>query len=252
MVGVTVWLASTSIGWAAADQPEAMDRSNWPSPVMDEESYGLFLLDLLEFSPRKKAEGSGDLGWDLLAWRGGDVNRLWIKTEGSQAATLRQGGGADLRVLYGKLITAFFDLQAGLRYERTWGDTSASRWQAVLGLQGLAPYSFDIEPEIYISNRGEISFRFTAEQDLLFTQRLILQPRIETGASFQKVDRFSEGAGWNDLNLGLRLRYEIHREIAPYLGVSWEKLFGQTAKMARAAGRDSTEISALIGIRAWY
>jgi copper resistance protein B len=232
-------------------QPNLDGGEAWPSPVMDSETYGLFLADLLEYEPSSSSGESGNINWDLLAWRGGDISRIWFKSEGRQNATLNRGGEGDVRLLYGHLISPFFDVQAGVRYERGWGRDAASRFQAVLSLQGLAPYSFDIEPELYISNRGEVSFRFTAEQDFLFTQRLILQPRLETGVSLQSVPSFGEGAGLNDLTLGARLRYEFWREFAPYVGVSWENQFGGTADFSRRAGRSVRSLSAVAGLRVW-
>lgn len=222
--------------------------TDWPSPVDDSETHGLLLLDLFEYNPK----GGGAFRWDLLGWRGGDYNRLWIKSEGIQNATLSQGGIADVQLLFGRLISAYFDVQVGLDYNRSWGRADAAdRFQLALGIQGLVPYSFDIEPTLFISQRGEVSGRFTASQDFVFSQRLIAQLRLETNAAIQHAHAFDIGSGLNDISLGLRLRYEFLRELAPYVGIIWNHLFGETADYARRSGAEPAGFALVGGLRAW-
>lgn len=223
-------------------------KAEWPSPVIDSEHYGLLLFNVLEYDPRE----SGSLTWDFVGWRGGDVNRIWIKTEGTQGLDSQKRGEADLQLLYGRLVTAFFDAQVGARLEQISGDRNASRFSAVLGLQGLSLYLFDLEAALFVGDAGYLAGRLTAAEDVLFSQRLILQPRLEIDATSLRSDKFETGSGINDLSLGLRLRYEIKKEIAPYLGVNWKNLFGETSDFSTRAGRKSSEWNAVAGIRLWY
>lgn len=215
-----------------------------PPPVADQQQFGFLLFDRLEY-------GRDGLHWDLLGWRGGDLHRWWFKSEGAQS-TRGRGGEADLQLLRGRLISPFLDLQYGLRYEGQWGDGTRGRAFAVIGLQGLAPYRYEIEPALFISQDGDVSARFTATYDMLLTQRLILQPRLETNLALQKVERFGVGSGLNDLELALLLRYEIRREFAPYIGLSWRNSFGDTARFRRREGEDPHQLRLVFGVRAWF
>lgn len=225
-------------------------HSDWPAPVMDSEIRSFFLADLLEYNSSGKA---GALNWDLLGWAGGDFNRVWLRSEGVQRGRIGDGGIGNVELLYGRMIAPFFDLQGGIAYERIWGENNpASRLQAVISLEGLAPYSFEVEPVLFISQKGDVSARFTASQDLLFTQRAILQLRLETNAAVQKVEEFGVGSGFNDFSLGLRLRYEFWRELAPYVGFNWNKQFGEEARHREAGGPEVSGPAVVAGLRAWY
>lgn len=229
--------------------PNLTARAGWPEPVADSMPFGLLLFDLLEY----RAGAGGDYArWDILGWRGGDYRRIWFKSEGARNFG-KSGGDAEVQVLYGRLIAPFFDFQAGLRYDRRWGpEGSRGRALAAIGLQGLAPYRFEIEPTVFLSQNGDISARFTATQDILITQRLIVQPRIESNAAVQSVKAFGVGKGINDVELGLRLRYEISREIAPYVGVTWKRSMGQTADFLRNEGQRAETWQAVAGFRLWF
>lgn len=228
----------------------AESKSDWPSPVIDTENFGLLLFDLLEY---KSAGNDSSLDWDIVGWRGGDKNRLWVKSEGSSGLSTSRSGDADLQLLYGRLITAFFDAQIGARVEQTWGDRqNASRVSAVLGLEGLSLYMFEFEAALFASDAGQISARISASKDFLFTQKTIAQLRVETDGAAKRSDKFETGSSINDLSLGLRLRYEIKREIAPYVGVSWSNLYGETADFRKRSGGEISELNAVAGIRAWY
>lgn len=217
--------------------------------VMDQKPYTFLLIDQLEHG---WSRGANTVYWDAQGWYGGDYNKLWLKTEGDTLAT-RAEGKAELQALYSRSVAPYWDLQAGIRHERRFGrGPNSSRTFAVLGIQGLAPYWFDLEPTLFISEDGDLSARLTAEYDLLLTQRLIAQPRLEVNASARKVDEFDIGSGINDMDLGLRLRYEIRREFAPYVGISWNRKFGQTADMARQGGYDVDNTAIVAGLRVWY
>ncbi len=157
----------------------------------------------------------------------------------------------DLQLLYGRLIAPFWDLQAGVRYFQPLANRPA-RASAVLGIQGIAPYWFDVEAALFISHRGEVSARLELEYDVLVTQWLILQPRLEANLAAQSVKDLGVGRGINELELGLRLRYEIRREFAPYVGVSWTSRFGDSATFARARGDSVRDLGVVVGVRLWF
>ena len=194
--------------------PNLADRSSWPSPVDDTAMYSFVLFDLLEYQRTSDLDA---LRWDMLGWLGGDYNRFWFKSEGRKVFTSRESSEVEAQALYGRLIAPFFDVQVGLRYDqRLQRGANRTRVYAVIGLQGLAPYWFDIEPTLFISNKGKVSARLTATYDVLLSQRLVLQPRLEINAAFQKDEAIGIAAGLNDVELGGRLRYEIRRVRAVY------------------------------------
>lgn len=216
--------------------------------VMDTEIYVFAMLDEAEFSP---GLAGNPFRFDGEGWIGGDYDRLWIKAEGEAADG--GGGGVELQLLYGRLVAPFFDAQAGVRVDRAWGSEGArTRGLLVVGLQGLAPYWFEVEPALFVSLDGDLSARLTARYELLFTQRLILEPDLEVDAALQEVPEFGVGSGFNSLELGARLRYEFIREIAPYVGAAWVRRFGETADFARASGVPPGESTLVVGLRAWY
>ena len=175
---------------------------------------------------------------------------MWLKSEADISSS---GGDADLQLLYGRLITAYFDLQAGVRLEqRLESGNRPSRFLGVLGLQGLALYNYDIDLAVFIGQGGEFSGRLTVAQDYRLTQKLISQFRLETEAALQAVDSFQVGSGLNYLSLGFRVRYEMLREIAPYIGISWRRYFGDTANFIRREGADPSQLAILAGLRLWF
>ncbi len=205
------------------------------------------LLDRLEYQSN---EGSGQLIWDGQGWYGGDYNKFWLKTEGERSL---EGGGfgeAEVQGLYSRAIRPFWDVQVGIRQDIK--PDNPSRTFGVIGIQGLAPYWFEVDAAAFISDDGDISARLEVEYDLLLTQRLIVQPRFETNIAIQDVATLGVGSGVNDVELGLRLRYEIKREFAPYVGVSWSRKLGETADFARANFEDPGSTSVVAGIRFWF
>jgi copper resistance protein B len=241
----------------SADSPSVIDpnshspQTQWPRPVDDREKFSLLLFDLLEY---QRVRGVDAMNWSFLGWYGGDKRRLWIKSDGTEyLGSSVNGGEADVQVLYGQLISPFFDLQTGLRYERhNELDRSPQRGFLVLGLQGLAPYNFDLEPSLFLSNRGKLSFRFTGSYDLLLTQRLILQPRLETEIAAQQDLDFGVPQGVNDISISARLRYEIRREFAPYVGLSYQQSFDATRDRFVRQGGSPNGLQVVFGIRVWH
>jgi len=212
--------------------------------VSDDPLLVLAILNQLEM---RDTGGDNTLSWDGQGWIGKDLRKLWIKTEGE-----RTGGKTDeveLQFLYSKAIARYWEFQVGVRHDF---EPSPSRSWAVIGVQGLAPYFFETDVALFVGDSGRTALRLETEYDLLFTQRLILTPEIEVNFYGQDDVDIGIGSGLSDLELGLRLRYEIRREFAPYIGVNWSKLFGNTADFARIAGESTSEAQLVIGLRAWF
>ena len=193
-------------------------------------------------------DGSNGYAWDAEAWHGGDIDKLWLKTEGEGEF----GGAVDsaeVQALWSHAIGPFFDLQAGLRYDIR---PRPDRGHVVLGVQGLAPYWFEVDAAAFLSEKGDLTARLEAEYDQRITQRLILQPRVELDLAAQDVPELGIGAGLSTAELGLRLRYQVEPRFAPYVGVAYERAFGDTAAFRRASGEDVGGWNLLLGVRAWF
>lgn len=244
-IGLPLVLVGLALpGAVAGDTPDGAPP-DWPEPVKDSQFYGQVLVDRLE---RGFRSGRDVDVWDAQAWWGSDRDRLWLRAEGEGP---RDGSveASEVQALYSRAVAPFWDLQAGLRYDLR---PDPSRSQLVLGVQGLAPYKFETTTAIFVSDEGDVTARAEFEYDFLLTQRWILQPRVEAVMSAQDVDELGFGAGLASTEAGLRLRYEIRREFAPYLGVSWSRSWGDTAEIAREAGEQTSRTSLVIGIRAWF
>ena len=186
--------------------------------------------------------------WNGMANWGGDIHKLWIKTEGRASLNGKGVEDAEVQALYSRAVAPFWNLQGGVRYDIE-PDGLA---HGVLALNGIAPYWFEVDASAFVSEKGDVTSRIEAEYELLLTQRLILQPRIEANLSAQKIPKRGLGAGLNSIDAGIRLRYEVKREIAPYIGVEWQKSFGGTADFIRAGGGDPDNIVAVAGLRTWF
>ena len=193
-------------------------------------------------------EGDDSFVWNGQAWHGGDINKLWFKTEGRASLNGGEVDDAEIQALYSRAIAPFWDVQAGLRYDIEPDGVA----HGVVALNGLAPYWFEVDASAFLSERGDLTARVEAEYELLLTQRLILQPRIEANLSAQDIPERETGSGLNSIDAGLRLRYEIKREFAPYIGVEWQSAFGDTRDLINAAGGDGDEVVFLVGLRTWY
>lgn len=209
----------------------------------DDALYGKVLLDQLEW---REVGGEDVQAWEFDAWYGNDFNKVWLETEGETTDGEQEGR---VELMWDRIISPWWSFQTGVRQDfgagpgRTWLD---------LGIQGLAPYFFDIDAAIYIGEEGRTAARFSGEYDILITQRLILQPELELRAFGKNDPENGIGSGFSDLELGLRLRYEIRREFAPYIGLHWERKFGRTADLARDAGEDPDDLSVVAGLRVWF
>jgi copper resistance protein B len=204
----------------------------------------LFEVDQLEYRPG----GKDAFSWEAEGWVGGDYHKLWFKTQGDDRI---EGpvANAEVQVLYSRAVTAFWDAQVGARYD---AKPDPSRGFAVVGFQGLAPYGVEVDAAAFLSDDGDVSARVEAESDFLLTQRLIARPSAELNVAVQEVEELGVGSGVSDVELGLRLRYEIVRELAPYVGVSWERKIGRTADFARGRGADVAELHWVGGVRFWF
>jgi copper resistance protein B len=235
--------------WSMADKywgAEAMAKSR----EMVQKANGaqlnyMVMADRFEF---QSGGGEDTLLWDAQAWYGGDVHKLWIKSEGEYSFEEDEVEDAEIQALWSRAIAPFWDIQAGLRYDLE----PKGRTHAVLGLQGLAPYWFEIDAAGFLSTDGDLSARVEVEYDLHLNQRLVLQPRAEIEFSTQDIPELNIGSGVTGLDAGLRLRYEIKREFAPYVGVEWQKSFGDTANFTRADGGDADKTVLVLGLRTWF
>lgn len=192
-------------------------------------------------------EGTDAYLWDIQGYYGGPTERLWFKSEG-EGAFGSNPDDAEVQALYAKAFMPFWDLQAGIRHDIGGPDTT----HAVIGVQGLAPYMSEVDAALFVSTRGDVTARIEAEVDQRITQRLILQPRVEANLSAQDIPLLGVGAGFDQIEVGARLRYELEREFAPYIGIEQSWRTGNGADFARARGEDPSITSLVAGIRFWF
>ena len=192
-------------------------------------------------------EGDPNVVWDGQGRIGGDVNKFWVKAEGEYSSDNDNFGEVELQALYSRAVHPFWDLQAGLRQGFK---PDPSRTYGAIGLHGLAPYWFKLDGALFVSHKGDLSARVEATYDFRLTQRLLLQPRLELNAAFSDDSAIGVGSGLSTAEGGLRLRYEIAREFAPYIGLSWSRAYGDTADFRDAS--DIETISFVAGIRFWF
>lgn len=222
--------------------PAVMARAR---AAMRKESGGMtfsqLMIDRLEYRAQKGGDG---YHWEGEGWIGGDINRLAIKSEGEGDV----GGAlesAELQALYSRAIDPWWNIVGGVRQDFR---PQPQRTYATVGIEGLAPYWFEVEAQAFLSNKGDVHFRAEGSYDQRITQRLVLQPAAEVNIAAQDVPELGIGSGLSNIELGLRLRYEF----APYVGVNWERSFGDTARYARAAGDSASATSLVMGIRFWF
>lgn len=224
---------------------EGSRHANLPGNAMaDTTKFGRFLIDNLEV-----AGGDGEHGQNLdaEAWYGGDYDKLWLKAEGE-----RRGGQLEsmrTEALWDHALAPFWSTQFGVRHDT--GGGPSRNWLA-LGIQGLAPYWFETEAVAYWRPGGHVALRFDVSYELLFTQRLALEPQLEASLYSRDDRERGLGSGLSDLQLALRLRYDIRRQFAPYVGVTWSRKFGDTARYAEQGGGRRRTVQAVAGVRIWF
>ena len=232
-------------------QPALAEMSMAPSaaapfgaPVDDEHVFHHLLFDQME----GRFGRDSSFRWAGEGWAGTDTNRLWLKTEGEVNSKGEVEDGQH-EVLYGRPVSTYFDLQGGLRTDI---DSATGRTWAVLGIEGLAPQFFHVSATAYASSGGHYAARLEGNYDFLLTQRLILQPQVELNFYAKDDPRRLMGSGLAHLDTGLRLRYEITRKFAPYIGVIYQNTFGNTANWARARGEQTSALRFSVGLRSWF
>lgn len=239
---------------AGSGPPRAADAI-WGAEVMaaererERKMHGNFPVlwvqaDRLEAQVRDGADG---LLWDVQGYCGGTTSKFWFKSEG-EGTFGEQLEQAEVQALWSKAIEPYWDLQAGVRQDLAGPATT----HAVIGIQGLAPYLFEVDAALFLSHRGDVTAKIEGELDQRITQRLILQPRAEISLSAQDIPELGIGAGLDKAELGLRLRYEIVREFAPYIGIEQSWKAGGSADYARAKGEGTSATSLVAGIRFWF
>lgn len=244
----------------SADAPTAASRT--PIPVLtdadrkaafpplgghevhDSAINSFFLLDQLEY---QDADEGSTLAWDASGWVGGDINRLWIRSEGERTNGVTED--AELQLLYGRSIGPWWDVVAGVRQD--FQPESPQTW-AAFGIQGMALYAFEAEATAFIGENGQTAARLEGDYDILLTNRLILQPTAEANFYGKNDPERGVGSGLANTEVGLRLRYEIVRQFAPYIGVTWSRSYGKTADLIRDEGGDVSEARFVAGIRMWF
>lgn len=236
--------APTDFAADSVFDPAAMARAR--ARLQMEHGGSVLSKVMLNLGELQVRDGENGYRWEGEAWVGGDLNRFVVKTEGEGAGELES---AEVQALYSRAVSPYFDLQAGLRRDFQSGP---KRSYATLGFEGVAPYWFETSGAVFLSNKGELLARLEGSYDLRLTQRWILQPRVEANLTGQDIPELALGSGVSNIELGLRLRYEIKREFAPYVGVSFDRKFGGTADYARTAGKDVEATSFVIGVRAWF
>mgnify|MGYP000849003296 FL=1 len=215
--------------------------------ILDEEHGGAlvskFMLNELEYMGGDNVDG---YRWDGQAWFGGDIDRLVLKSKGEGVHKLES---AEVQALYSRAVGPYTDVQVGVRYDI---EPNPSRTYLAVGFESLMPYWFDVEGGLFFGNRGQVLGRIKGSTDFMLTQRLVLQPAGELNFAAKDDMAIGLGSGFTDAEVGLRLRYEIHREFAPYVGVLWERKLGSTADIARAAGEGPESTRFVAGLRAWF
>jgi len=193
------------------------------------------------------SDGANSQQWDGRFWVGHNLDKLWIRSEGSRSKGRIEEG--DVEALWGHAVSPFWNLMLGMRHDLGTGPTR--NW-AAFGFQGITPYEFEFETTAYAGPSGRTALRLKTSQDWLFTQKLILTPGLDMNAYGRADPQRDLGAGVSDASLSFRLRYEFSRKFAPYVGYSWVHKFGATASMARAAGRPVSDRQILMGVRVWF
>lgn len=206
----------------------------------------LYKVMINQFEVRESSEDTA-LGWKAQAWAGQDLNKLWFKTEGEATSDVTEE--AEIQLLYSRAVAPFWDFQMGWR--RDIRPEPARDWFAI-GFEGLAPYFFELDATVFIGDAGRTAARLDGEYEVLLTQRLVLTPEVEVNFHGKNDADVGTGSGLSDIEAGLRLRYEIRRELAPYLGINWWKKFGNTADFARDEGEETDDLQFVVGVRVWF
>lgn len=231
-----------------ADDARSGPQQNFGvQPIHDNQVFATFKADRFEYQWRE--DGIEILLWDIQGWVGNDYHKLYLESEGEVRLDDDDVEEATVELLYSRNIDKFWDLQAGVRHDF---EPHPERSFAAVGVQGLAPQWFEVDATAYLSDDGDVSAKVEFEYELMLTQRLILIPRLESHVSFQDLPEYEEWEGITDLTAGARLTYQIRRELAPYIGVSWTRLLGETANRIEDRGGDIDSAAFIAGVRFWF
>jgi copper resistance protein B len=227
--------------------PQAMSHAQMIDLMQmdDAATRGMWLFDRLERS--RSTDGDYATSWEAEGWWGSDLNRLWVKTEGERGSDRTQDGRVE--ALWSHAWTSFWDGQLGARQD--FGQGPNRQWAAV-GVQGLAPYWFETQATFYLGEQGRTAARFEASYEMRFTQRLILEPKLELNIYGKDDPQRGISSGLSDLEAGLRLRYEFSRKFAPYIGVNWARRFGGHSDVPGAIDLPARETTWVAGVRLWF
>ena len=225
--------------------PERMAAAR--AAMIQEMRFRTFALQVDRLEYRAGSAGDG-FGWEGQAWYGGDVNRLVVASEG-EGTFGERAERIELATYWRHALDPWFNLQLGMRHDFR---PDPQRSYALIGIEGLAPYWFELEGQLLVSNKGDAHARARASYQQRITQSLVLEPELEADFALQDVPELNIGAGFERFELGARLRYERNRSLAPYVGVHWERKLGQTARLARRAGESASGVSAVLGFRAMF
>nr|WP_310887378.1 copper resistance protein B [Pseudomonas syringae] len=212
--------------------------------VHDSAINSYFLADKLEW---QDANDGSALAWDLSGWIGGDIDRLLLRSEGER--TNGKTEEAEIQALWGHSISPWWDVVAGARQDFKPG---APQTWAAFGLQGQAISDLDIEATAFIGEAGQTAARLEADYDLQLTSNVVLQPTAELNFYGKNDPQRGNGSGLSTSEFGLRLRYEITPQFAPYVGVSWDRSYGKTADYAREDDEDTQDARLVVGVRMWF
>tara|TARA_R110000772_G_scaffold178835_3_gene290237 strand:+ start:10267 stop:11013 length:747 start_codon:yes stop_codon:yes gene_type:complete len=243
-------IAICSLGFLGSPANAQERPSNWPEPI--KESYtGIILFDRFELARNNQEENIAV--WDMVGWYGGDIYRVYVKSEGENKQD--DGEPTNLEraeVLASKLIAPYWEIQGGVGTRGTVSSDSKMENYVVVSLYGLAPYQFEIDSSVALNEEGDVSFAVEAEYEIRVTQTSYFQPRLSLSASLSESERFNRPSGLNSLRLGLRYRYEFSREFAPYVGVYWNRMLGNSADKTRLEGNSASETGIVVGARFWF
>jgi copper resistance protein B len=221
----------------------ALSLAASPGSAMEEDP--MFQHILLETDYANWGSNRREITWEGSAWYGGDIEKVWLKTEGEWGDGYLEE--AEVQLLYSRNVGTFWDVQAGLRHDFQPSSTN----YLVLAVSGLAPYFFETDISLFLSDEADVSLRGKAEYDLLLSQSLILTPYAELDVFATDVPELDVGAGISSLDAGLKLRYEVEREFAPYVDVNYVGLFGETKSIAEANNKDANDLTVRVGVRFW-
>ena len=222
-----------------------LSNTAFSAGMSDDPTITKVMIDQFE---KRITDGSDPLILEADAWIGKDLNKLWFKAD-----VERINGGTEeleLQALYSKAIDPYWDLQVGWRHDAK-PKNNKRDWLAV-GFKGLAPYWFEVDSSLFIGKEGRVGLRLQAEYEVMLTQQWVLTPEAEVNFHSKNDEATGTGSGLSDTQLGLRLRYEVTREFAPYVGLNWNKKFGKTEDYAKEEGEKIDSLQFVVGLRAWF